>query len=157
MPWSIEGKPRPTKDEIDAFLEDEIDALPANLRYSNFDFLCTIISILTYLFDLVSVCIETVPSQLSHFKMTLLPSMSVNRTTHSPVYDLSCLRCWWDDDDWVRETYVTYDEVMVSKICPKSCLNVLLKRSQWQSGKRLDFFGHISSFQHARVEVEVEV
>ena len=151
MPWSIEGKPRPTKDEIDAFLEDEIDALPANLRYSNFDFLCTIISILTYLFDLVSVCIETVPSQLSHFKMALLPSMSVNRTTHSPVHDLSCLRCH-RDDEWVRETYVTYDEVMVSKICQvvkTFFLNV--RKFYREKDARLDFFGHIFSFQHAGV------
>ena len=51
----ISGKPpQPRKDEIDAFLDDEIDALPPKLRYSNFDFLCTIISILTYLFDLVT-------------------------------------------------------------------------------------------------------
>ncbi len=33
---------------------DETDALPANLRYSNFDLFCTSISIFTYLFDLVS-------------------------------------------------------------------------------------------------------
>ena len=33
---------------------DEIDALPSHLRYNNFDLSCTIISILTYLFDLVS-------------------------------------------------------------------------------------------------------
>ena len=32
---------------------DEIDALPTHLRYNNFDLSCTIISILTYLFDLV--------------------------------------------------------------------------------------------------------
>ena len=33
---------------------DEIDALPPHLRYNNFDLSCTIISILTYIFDLVS-------------------------------------------------------------------------------------------------------
>lgn len=33
---------------------DEIDALPKDMRYSNFDLLCTTISILTYIFDLVS-------------------------------------------------------------------------------------------------------
>ena len=32
---------------------DEIDALPPELRYNNFDLSCTIISILTYIFDLV--------------------------------------------------------------------------------------------------------
>lgn len=36
---------------------DEIDALPPSLRYNNFDMLCTIISISTYLFDLVMDCI----------------------------------------------------------------------------------------------------
>lgn len=38
--------------EHDVFLADEVDALPKELRYSNFDLLCTVISILTYLFDL---------------------------------------------------------------------------------------------------------
>ena len=33
--------------------KDEVDALPPNLRYSNFDFLCTILSVATYVFDLV--------------------------------------------------------------------------------------------------------
>ena len=33
---------------------DELDALPPQLRYNNFDLSCTIISISTYLFDLVS-------------------------------------------------------------------------------------------------------
>ena len=37
-------------------LVDEIDALPANLRYSNFDLTYTLISVLTYLFDLVMDC-----------------------------------------------------------------------------------------------------
>lgn len=36
---------------------DEIDALPTHLRYNNFDLSCTIISILTYLFDLVMDCV----------------------------------------------------------------------------------------------------
>ena len=31
---------------------DAVDALPANLRYSNFDLFCTLISIATYVFDL---------------------------------------------------------------------------------------------------------
>ena len=35
---------------------DEVDALPANLRYSNFDLMYTLISVLTYLFDLVMDC-----------------------------------------------------------------------------------------------------
>jgi hypothetical protein len=34
--------------------DDEIDALPTDLRYNNFDLSFTIISILTYIFDLVS-------------------------------------------------------------------------------------------------------
>jgi hypothetical protein len=50
----VPGSGCPAKDESDAFLCDETDALPHDLRYSNFDFLCTIISILTYIFDLVS-------------------------------------------------------------------------------------------------------
>ena len=37
-------------------IEDEVDALPANLRYSNFDLMYTLISVLTYLFDLVMDC-----------------------------------------------------------------------------------------------------
>ena len=32
---------------------DEIDALPPELRYNNFDLSATIISLLTYIFDLV--------------------------------------------------------------------------------------------------------
>lgn len=35
---------------------DEVDALPSNLRYSNFDLTYTLISVLTYLFDLVMDC-----------------------------------------------------------------------------------------------------
>ena len=35
---------------------DEVDALPANLRYSNFDLMYTLISVLTYIFDLVMDC-----------------------------------------------------------------------------------------------------
>ena len=34
---------------------DEIDALPPDLRYNNFDLSSTIISILTYSFDLVRI------------------------------------------------------------------------------------------------------
>lgn len=41
-------------------LPDEIDALPSKLRYNNFDLLCTIISILTYLFDLVMDCVVAI-------------------------------------------------------------------------------------------------
>ena len=37
---------------------DEPDALPPSLRYNNFDMSCTIISISTYLFDLVSTVSE---------------------------------------------------------------------------------------------------
>jgi hypothetical protein len=36
---------------------DEVDALPESLRYSWFDLLCTLISITTYLTDLVMDCI----------------------------------------------------------------------------------------------------
>jgi hypothetical protein len=36
---------------------DEVDALPESLRYCWFDFLCTLISILTYVADLVMDCI----------------------------------------------------------------------------------------------------
>ncbi|XP_040568444.1 XK-related protein 6 [Lepeophtheirus salmonis] len=36
---------------------DDVDALPSNLQYTNFDLLCTVISILTYLFDLAMDCI----------------------------------------------------------------------------------------------------
>ena len=35
---------------------DEVDALPSNLSYSNFDLLCTMISVLTYAFDLGMDC-----------------------------------------------------------------------------------------------------
>ena len=51
---NIESSPflRSNEDEI----IDEIDALPANLRYSNFDLTYTLISVLTYLFDLVMDC-----------------------------------------------------------------------------------------------------
>jgi hypothetical protein len=37
--------------------EDEVDALPENLRYNWFDLLCTLISIATYVVDLVMDCI----------------------------------------------------------------------------------------------------
>ena len=41
-------------EEIDQLLQyDEVDALPKNLRYSNFDLICTFISTITYVFDLV--------------------------------------------------------------------------------------------------------
>jgi hypothetical protein len=36
---------------------DEVDALPESLRYCWFDFLCTLISIVTYVADLVMDCI----------------------------------------------------------------------------------------------------
>ena len=36
---------------------DETDALPSNLRYNNFDLICSLISILTYLFDLIMDCV----------------------------------------------------------------------------------------------------
>ena len=36
--------------------EDEVDALPSNLRYNNFDLTYTLISVLTYLFDLIMDC-----------------------------------------------------------------------------------------------------
>ena len=36
--------------------KDEVDALPSKLQYTNFDMLCTIVSMLTYLFDLVMDC-----------------------------------------------------------------------------------------------------
>jgi len=36
---------------------DEIDALPAGLRYNTFDFFCTFLSILTYVVDLVMDCV----------------------------------------------------------------------------------------------------
>ena len=51
---NIESSPflKSNEDEI----IDEIDALPANLRYSNFDLTYTLISVLTYLFDLVMDC-----------------------------------------------------------------------------------------------------
>ena len=51
---NIESSPflKSNDDEI----VDEIDALPANLRYSNFDLTYTLISVLTYLFDLVMDC-----------------------------------------------------------------------------------------------------
>jgi len=35
---------------------DTVDALPSRLKYSNFDLLCTVVSMLTYLFDLVMDC-----------------------------------------------------------------------------------------------------
>ena len=41
---------------IEENIIDEVDALPANLRYSNFDLMYTLISVLTYLFDLVMDC-----------------------------------------------------------------------------------------------------
>lgn len=44
------------KEEEEVFL-DQVDALPPTLRYSNFDLLCTSISIFTYLFDLVMDCV----------------------------------------------------------------------------------------------------
>ena len=67
---SNDAKTYPSKDETlvtnaegDAFLLlnsgnglDEIDALPSNLRYSNFDLMYTLISVLTYLFDLFMDC-----------------------------------------------------------------------------------------------------
>lgn len=51
---NIESSPflKSNEDEI----IDEIDALPANLRYSNFDLTYTLISVLTYQFDLVMDC-----------------------------------------------------------------------------------------------------
>lgn len=33
--------------------DDEVDALPERMAYSNFDLLCTLISLATYVFDLV--------------------------------------------------------------------------------------------------------
>eukprot|EP00088_Acartia_fossae_P004312 TRINITY_DN11844_c0_g1_i5.p1 TRINITY_DN11844_c0_g1~~TRINITY_DN11844_c0_g1_i5.p1 ORF type:complete len:588 (-),score=83.91 TRINITY_DN11844_c0_g1_i5:364-2127(-) len=42
---------------LEPTLEDEVDALPENLRYNWFDLLCTLISIVTYIVDLVMDCI----------------------------------------------------------------------------------------------------
>ena len=52
----VDVESRPFLQNNDAGLVDEIDALPANLRYSNFDLTYTLISVLTYLFDLVMDC-----------------------------------------------------------------------------------------------------
>jgi len=50
--YSLKEKQNTGNKETEAALYDEVDSLPHDLRYSNFDLLCTVISILTYLFDL---------------------------------------------------------------------------------------------------------
>ena len=50
------GETRPFLNTSEENIIDEVDALPANLRYSNFDLMYTLISVLTYLFDLVMDC-----------------------------------------------------------------------------------------------------
>jgi len=55
LPWSRGGG----ADDVDGGTRgyDEVDALPETLRYNWFDLLCTLISIVTYLMDLVMDCI----------------------------------------------------------------------------------------------------